>query len=346
MIDLKSDIMNMPTEEMWEAMRNAEVGGWVIDREDPNVQRLERMGAEMMGKEEALFVLTGRMACLVVLMTHCERGHQVILEKDSHIVWSQEWGLAYICGLYPRLVEGYKGVMDPKEVEAAITEYRANHLPTTDLVCIENTHNMAGGTVISLEQTEQLCEVAHRHGAKVFIDGARIFHAAIALRVKAKDLVAPADTVMFSLVKGLSAPGGTLLCGTAEFIKKAHINLGRIGAHAFHRAGILAAAGVVALEKMVDRLADDQRRAKEFARRLHQIEGLKVDLASVQTNIVMADISASGMHSDEFLNRLFKRGVRVHRFTPEIIRFTFHRQISDEDVWTAVEAVRAVIEGK
>jgi threonine aldolase len=286
------------------------------------------------------------MACLVALMTHCERGHQVILEKDSHILWSQEWGLAYICGLYPRLVEGYKGAMDPKDVEIAITEYRFNHLPGTDLVCLENTHNMAGGVVLTLKQTEELCEVAHRHGAKVFIDGARIFHAAVALGVKPKDLVAPADSVMFSLIKGLSAPGGALLCGSAEFIEKAHVSLSRLGGHAFHRAGILAAAGIVALEKMVDRLGEDQRRAKAFAKALAQIKGVGIDLASVQTNIVMADISASGLSSHEFLNRLLEREVRAHRFIPKMIRFTFHRQITDEDVKKAVEAVRAVMEGK
>jgi threonine aldolase len=346
MIDLKSDLMNMPTEEMWEAMRNAETGGWVVDREDANVQRLEKRAAEMMGKEDALFVLTGRMACLVALMTHCERGHQIIFEKDAHILWSQEWGLAYICGLYPRVIEGQRGVMDPQDVEAAISEYRFHHLPTTDLVCLENTHNMAGGTVISLRQTEALCEAAHRHRAKVFIDGARIFHAAIALGVKPKDLVAPADSVMFSLIKGLSAPGGVLLCGTSEFIRKAHVNLGRIGAHAFHRAGILAAAGIVALEKMVDRLREDQQRAKAFALALHQIKGVGVDLDTVQTNIVMVDISSSGLSSDEFLDRLLKREVRALRYTPEMLRFTFHRQISDGDVQTAARAVQTVMEGK
>ena len=346
MIDLKSDLMNMPTEEMWAKMRNAKTGGWAIDREDANVQRLEKRAAEMMGKEDALFILTGRMACLVALMTHCERGHQVILEKDSHILWAEEWGLAYICGLYPRLVEGRRGVMDPKDVEAAISEYRFNHLPTTDLVCIENTHNMAGGTIVSVRQTEEVCEVAHRHGAEVFIDGARIFHAAIGLGVKPRDLVAPADSVMFSVIKGLSAPGGVLLCGKAEFIRKAHVNLGRIGAHAFHRAGVLAAAGTVALETMVDRLRDDQKRAKAFAQVLDQTNGVKVDLESVQTNIVMADISASGLSSDEFLNRLLKRGVRAHRYTPQMIRFTFHRQISDGDVQTAVKAIQAVMEGR
>lgn len=215
--------------------------------------------------------------------------------------------------------------MDPKDVEAAIIESRFKHMPVTDLVCLQNTHNMAGGTVLTLKQTEELCEVAHHHGASVFIDGARIFHAAIALGMKAAELVAPADAVMFSLIKGLSAPGGVLLCGSADFIKKAHINRARIGTHAFHRAGMLAAAGMVALEKMVDRLGEDQRRAKGFAKALQQIDRVSVDLSSIQTNIVMTDISASGLHSDEFLNRLLQKGVRAHRFTSERIRFTFHR---------------------
>jgi threonine aldolase len=346
MIDLKSDLMSLPTEEMWEAMRKVKPGGWVIDREDPEVRSLEKMGADMMGKEDALFVMTGRMACLVALMTHCERGHQVILEKDAHILWSQEWGLAYICGLFPRVVEGRRGVMDPKEVDAAIREYRFNHLPVTDLVCIENTHNMAGGTVVSVKQTEDLCEVAHQKGVQVFIDGARIFHAAIALGVKPKELAAPADSVMFSLIKGLGAPGGVLLCGKSEFIRKAHGNLGKIGANAFHRAGILAAAGIVALEKMVDQLRDHQRRAKVFAKGLSQIRGVEVDLESVQTNIVMADISGSGLSSDEFLSRLLKKGVRGHRFTPKMVRFTFHRLITDGDVQMATKVVEAVMKGE
>lgn len=344
MIDLKSDLMSLPTEEMWEAMRKVKPGGWVIDREDPDVRGLEKLGAEMMGKEDALFILTGRMACLIALMTHCERGHQVILEKDAHILWAQEWGLAYIGGLFHRVVEGERGIMDPKQVEAAIGESRFNHLPVTDLLCLENTHNMAGGTVLSAKQTESLCDVAHRHGAQVFIDGARIFHAALALGVKPKELAAPADSVMFSLIKGLSAPGGVLLCGSREFIKKAHLNLGRIGANAFHRAGLLAAAGRVALETMVDRLKDDQRRARDFASALSRIQGVVVDLESVQTNIVMADISASGLSSEEFLGRLFKKGVRGHRFTPAMIRFTFHRLITDEDVRAAAGAVQAVME--
>jgi threonine aldolase len=345
MIDLKSDVVSLPTEEMWEAMRKVRPGGWVMSREDPDVQRLEKMGAEMMGKEDALFTLTGSMACLIAMITHCERGHQVLLEKDSHILWSQEWGLAYIGSLFPRVIEGCRGIMDPEDVEVAIRECRFNHLPVTDLLCLENTHNMAGGTVLSPKQTESLCEVAHRCGAQVFIDGARILHAAVALGVKPEKLAGPADSVMFSLIKGLSAPGGALLCGSRDFIKKAHLNLGRIGANAFHRAGILAAAGRVALETMVDRLRDDQRRAKAFAGALAQIKGVIVDLESVQTNIVMAEISASGMNSDEFLGRLLREMVRGHRFSSTMVRFTFHHLITDEDVGKAAKAVQEVMRG-
>jgi threonine aldolase len=316
-----------------------------VDREDSSVNSLEEMAAKIMGTEAALFVLTGRMACLVVLMTYCERGNQVILEKNSHIAWAQEWGLSYVCGLYPRLVEGKAGVIDPTDLEAAISESRFKHVPPTDLVCLENTHNMSGGTVLTVKQTKELSEIAHRHGAKVFIDGCRIFHAAAALGVKPAELVAPADVVVFSLIKGLCGPGGALICGSAKDIERAYINLKRIGAASFHRAGMLAAAGIIAIETMVERLRDDIRRAKDFAISLSEIEGVIIDLDSVQTNIVMADISASGLDSGEFLGRLQHRGVRAHQFTPEIVRFTFHRHITDDDVDTAVEKVRQVMLG-
>jgi len=345
MIDLRSDIMNTPTEEMWEAMRNAKLGR-VTAREDPSVNKLEEMAAKLMGKEAAILVLTGRMANLVALMTYCERGHQVILEKDSHIIWVEEWGLAYVCGLYPRLLKGNAGVMDPADIETAITESKFNNCPTTDLVCLENTHNMAGGTVLTVRQTEELCSVAHRDGARVFIDGARIFHAAAALGVKPAELAAPADAVAICMVKGLSGPGGALLCGSNKDIEKAYINLRRIGGAAFHRAGIIAAGDIVALETMVDRLCDDNKRAKEFAKALYQIEGVVIDFSSVQTNIVMADISASGLSGKEFLRHLQQRGVMAIQCTPEIVRFTFHRHITDKDVLTTVEAIKEVMRGK
>jgi threonine aldolase len=343
MINLKSDLMNLPTDEMYDAMRRAEIG-WVLGGEDPAVNRLKEMGARMMGKEAALFVLTGRMACLIALMTYGNRGNQVILEKNSHIIWAQKLGLSYICGLYPRLIEGRKGLMEPADLEAAIIDSRFKHAPKTDLVCLENTHNMAGGTVLTVKQTNELCDVAHRHGAKVFIDGCRIFYAAAALEVAPKELVSSADMVAFSLIKGLCGPGGALLCGSSEDIERAAINLARIGANSFHRAGMLAAAGIVALETMVDRLREDILRAREFAKAISGIDGLAIDPDSVQSNIVMVDISASGLSTEEFLRRLEKRGVKGHEYTPEIARFTFHRHITDEDAEKAVDVIKKVIE--
>jgi threonine aldolase len=344
MINLKSDLVNMPTDEMWEAMRNT-TPGWVIDREDPTINRLEAMAARMVGKEAALFVMTGTLANLAAMMTLCNRGHQVILEENSHIPWCEEWGLSYVCGLFPRLVKGHKGILDPRDVELAITESRFSHTPPTDLLVLEIPHNGAGGTVPTLEQTQALCEVAHRHGASVLIDGARIFLAAAALGVTAAELVAGADVVWFSLVKGLSAPAGAMLCGSAEAMDQAHVNLRRLGARREHKGGILAAAGILALENMVDRLTDDLRRAKMFATALDALSGVVVDLESVQTNIVMADISACGLDSKAFEKRLMQSDVRAHPYTPEIIRFTFHRHITDEDVDTVIEAIRVVMQG-
>lgn len=345
MINLQSDLMNMPTDEMWDAMRHAKLG-WVIDREDPSVNHLEETAANLLGKEAAIFVLTGRMACLIALMTCCERGNQIILEKDSHIAWSQEWGLSYVCGLYPRLIEGRDGIMNPRDVETVITESRFKHTQKTDLVCLENTHNMAGGTVLSVEQTKALCDVAHRHKAKVFIDGCRIFYAAAALDLSPSELVGPADMVAISLIKGLCGPGGALLCGTAEDIERADLNLKRIGAASFHRAGILAAAGLVGLEKMSGRLKEDIQRAKRFAKALNEIDGVGVNLNAVQSNIVMADISASGLLAIDFLKEMERRGVRAHQYTPEIVRFTFHRHITDNDEEKVIEVVKTLMQGK
>lgn len=343
MLDLQSDHVNMPTDEMWDTMR-ATKAGWAVGGKDPTVNRLQELAAQKTGKEAALLVMTGRMATLLGLMTCCCRGRQVVLEKDSHIVWGEEWGLAYVCGAFARLVEGRQGVMNPGDVERAITESRFKHTPVTDLVCLENTHNMAGGTVLTLAQTKALCDVAHRHGARILLDGARIFYAAVAQGLDVAQLAADADLVTFSLTKGLSAPAGAMLCGSRALIEEAYHNMRRIGAHSFHKAGILAAAGIVALEKMVARLADDIRRAKAFATAASRIPRLSVDLASVHTNIVMVDISGAGVDSARFLELLRQQEVSALEFTPEIIRFTFHRHIGDGDVATIVSALRSVVE--
>ena len=333
--------MVQPTEEMWKAMRSAQPG-WVVDREDPQVSQLEQMAAELTGKEAALFVATGRMAGLLAIMTCCGRGNQLILGEQSHMVWCEEWGLSYVAGAYPRLLPERQGMMDPDEIEAAITESRFSHVPVTDLVCIENTHNSSGGRVVSLELTEAVCAVAHRHGARVYIDGARILYAAAAQGISVKELVAPADVIVFSLIKGLGAPLGALLCGPQKVIDRAFINLRRIGGHAVHRAGIFAAAGIVALESGLDKLGEDLVRAQEFARAVSRIGGLGVDPSAVETNLVMVDIGGTGLESREFLKLLFQHGVRGHSYTDQIARFTFHPQISDADLEHTLAAIRSV----
>ena len=342
MIDMRSDFLNLPTEEMWDAMRHAQFG-WAVGRQDNSVLRLEAMAAKIMGKKAALFVPTGRMACLVTLMSHCRRGNQVVMEKDCHIAWAQEWGVAFVCGLYPRLIEGTEGRMKPEQVEKAITESRFGHAPTTDLVCLENTHNMSGGRAMTAHQTAEISEVAHRHNAKVFLDGCRIFYASAALGVKPAELAESVDTVVFSLIKGLCGPGGVMLCGSTEDIDAAWHALQRLGGHAFHRAAMLAAGGIVALETMVERLVDDIARAKRFARELASFDGIKSNADSVESNIVMVDISSTGLRSAEFLERLMTRGVQAHKFTDDVVRFTFHRQIGDREVEQALEAVSEVL---
>lgn len=343
MIDLKSDLVNMPTDEMWATMRATEPG-WVASRQDPTVLRLERMAADLMGQEAAIFVMSGTVANLGALMTYAERGHQVVLEEYSHVVWGEEWSLAYVCGLYPRLVKGDKGKLAPQDVEAAITESRFSHRPHTDLLFLENPHNMAGGTMLSVAETEALCQVAHHHGASVFIDGSRILYAAAAQGVPPAALVADADGVMFSLTKGLSAPVGALLCGSEEAMARAEKNLRRIGEFRVHKAGFFAAAGIVALESMVDRMQEDVRQARRFAEAINSIDGLVVDLESVQTNIVMVDISATGLESRSFIERLLARNVRAHPYTSELVRFTFHRHVGDVEAELTIDAVRAVVQ--
>ena len=340
-IDLRSDLLALPSEEMWQAMRSAQPG-WVVDREDPQVIQLEKMAAELTGKEAALFVPTGRMAGLLAIMTCCGRGNQLILGEQSHIVWCEEWGLSYVAGVYPRLLPEHQGMLDPDEMEAAITESRFSHVPVTDLICIENTHNGSGGRVVSLELTETLCEVAHRHGARVYIDGARILYAAAALGRTVRELVAPGDLTVFSLIKGLGAPLGAMLCGPAQDIDRAFINLRRLGGHAVHRAGMFAAAGIVALESGLEKLGEDLVRAQKFAQAVSRIGGLSVDPAAVETNIVMVDISGAGLDSREFLNLLLEHGVRGHPYTERIARFTFHPHISDADLELTLVAIRSV----
>ncbi|MBX5490533.1 MAG: low-specificity L-threonine aldolase [Chloroflexi bacterium] len=338
-IDLRSDTVTRPTEAMYAAMASAPVGDDVM-REDPTVRRLEEVAAARLGKEAGLFFPSGTMANLAALLAHTRRGDEVILEAEAHIYYYEAGGLSVAGGLMPRPLPGHHGALDPAAVAEAIRPDDV-HFPRTGLVCLENTHNRAGGTVLTAEQTRAVAEVAHAAGIPLHLDGARIFNAAIALGCDARDLAAPADSVMVSLSKGLSAPVGSLLVGSRAFIERARRARKLLGG-GMRQAGVLAAAGLVALEQMVDRLAEDHRHARLLGERLAAIPGVAVDLATVQTNMVRFSTRPSGLEAPEFVARLRARGVLAGARDRWNIRMVTHRHISAADVETAAAAVQAV----
>jgi threonine aldolase len=344
MIDLRSDTVTLPTPAMREAMYQAEVGDDVFG-EDPTVNRLEEMAAEQMGKEAALFVASGTMANLVCLLTHCGRGDEFIVGHMAHTFLYEAGGSAGLGGLHPRTVLNQpNGTLDLGDVEAAIRADNV-HFPRTRLICLENTHNRCSGAALSVEYTHSLCELAHSRHIAVHLDGARIFNAAIALGVDVKELTKNVDSVAFCLSKGLSCPVGSLVCGSADFIAEARRGRKIVGG-GMRQAGIIAAAGVVALEQMVDRLADDHANARRLAEGLAEIPGLSIDLERVQTNIVYFDLLDGDLKPDQFLARLSKGGVKMLSTGPRRFRAVGHYGIETEDIEKALAAIRQVMEGE
>ena len=335
MIDLRSDLHAYPTDEMWEAMRSAKLG-WAMVGEDPSVNELQERMADLLGKEAALWVPTCGMANLVALLTIAPRGSTVVLEASSHVLTSEEMGIEEIAGLEPWSLWAEDGRLDPTEVEEAIVDTGAL------MLALENTHTRAGGTVLTPEQTAELARVAQSHGAYVHLDGARLFNAAVALGVSVSELAAPVNTVAVSLNKGLCAPMGAILAGRAQVIELAHRTLRRLGGASVHKAGIAAAAALVALDTLVERLADDHRRARELGALLQEIPGLEVDAAQIETNIVLVDISGTELYPDEFLRLLAERGVLGIERDTSRVRFVTHRLIGDAEITEAAEIVAAV----
>lgn len=342
MIDFRSDVLTLPTDEMWDAMRRTEPG-WVWSGNDAAVNELEALAAATLGKEAAAFVPTCTMANLLALMTQGKRGTGVILEAASHIAWSEEWALSYICGLFPRLLSGTLGVMHPAEVEEVITTPRFGHLQPISILCLENSHNNAGGIAMTVEQTAAIADVAHSQSVVVHLDGARLFNSAAALDVTAQDLAEPVDTVSISLNKGLSAPYGALLCGPQAVIDEARINMKRLGAGSIHKAGIFAAAGIIALTTVAEQAGQDNRRAAQLARGLTSIPGLRVDMATVQTNIVNVVVEQAGWTVPSFVEHLSTQGVQALVRSHELVRFVTHAQISDADIEQAVAIIAEVM---
>ncbi len=338
-IDLRSDTVTLPTEEMLEAIRHAELGDDVF-REDPTVNRLEKLAAERLGKEAALLVTSGTQANLISLMSNTKRGELVILEAESHMYWYEVGGISMIAGLLPWLVKSRLGALDPEDVEATIRPQNI-HFPKPALICIENTHNRHGGTIITPDQIKAISEVAQTHDLKLYMDGARIFNAAVALRVDVKEFTKHVDNLMFCLSKSLCCPVGSLLVGTGKFIEKAR-KVRKVLGGGMRQAGIIAAPGIVALERMIDRLEEDHRNARCLAEGIAKIEGIQIDLSHVQTNIVCFDISGLGASGDLFLSKLKQKGILALTVAKNRVRMVTHKGIEKEQVEQAIAAIESI----
>lgn len=339
LIDLRSDTVTLPTAEMREAMYKAEVGDDVYG-EDPTVNELEALGARLTGKEAGLFVSSGTMGNQVAVMAHTNRGDEVICEAEAHIFYYEVAGLAVLSGVQTRPLPSLKGILTPETIEAAVRPVDI-HQPRSALVCLENTHNRAGGTCYPIETLAAIRKVADRNRMSVHIDGARLFNAAVAQGVKVDKISHYADSVQFCLSKGLCAPVGTLLVGRKDFINKARRYRKMLGG-GMRQAGILAAAGLVGMQKMVDRLAEDHANARLLAESMASA-GLIVDLSTVQTNIVIMDVSRQRMKAADFAAKLKKAGVLANVFGEFRVRMVTHHGITEENIRQVVDIVNNLL---
>ncbi len=342
-IDLRSDTVTHPTPEMRQAMACAEVGD-DQSGEDPTVNRLEELSASMVGKEAAMYVPSGVMGNLCALLTHCGRGDEVVMGDQSHIFWYESGGGAALGGLPYRTVRnGHFGELDPDELSAAIRPERSG-FPPTGLVCLENTHNRCGGTVLDRERMQALAEVAHERGVPVHLDGARVFNAAAYLNLSVPELTATVDTVQFCLSKGLSAPVGSVLAGPAPFIREARKARKMLGG-AMRQAGVIAAAGIVALERMVERIPEDHEAAQTLAQRLNALSGIQTDLTTVQTNIVVFELVDERWDPEPFVSALAEEGLLISSFGARRLRLVAHHGLDEGDYARVAEIIQQVLIG-
>jgi threonine aldolase len=340
-VDLRSDTLTLPTPEMREAMARAEVGDDVWE-EDPTVKRLEGMAAERMGKEGGLFVTSGTMGNLVSVVTHTRPGQEIILDLDSHVFNYEVAGAAIIGGVQTRPVATARGFLEPAQVHEAIRPANV-HIPVTGLVCVENTHNRHGGTCCTPEEISAVAAVAHAAGVPVHLDGARLFNAAIALRRPAHDFTRDVDSVTFCLSKGLAAPVGSVICGSRDFVARARRMRKMLGG-GMRQAGVLAAAGIVALDRMVNRLSEDHANARRLAEGLAKLPGISLDLASVQTNIVIFRV-ARPTGVDALVQGGAARKVKIHAIGPHAIRCVTHKDVDADDIARTLDAFREITDG-
>ena len=336
-LDFRSDTFTQPTEAMREAMRNAEVGDDVFG-EDPSINALEAAAMRIFGKEAAVFVASGTQGNLLALLSLTHPGEEVIVESSSHVGNAEVGGAARLGGLTLRPVVGQHGKISPEQVVATVRPENI-HFAHTTLLTIENTHNSAGGTVMTPEELDAVADTARQRGLKVHIDGARIFNAAVALGVEPAAFTRNADTLTFCLSKGLSAPVGSVLVGSAATIAEARRYRKMVGG-GMRQAGVLAAAGLIALRDGVDRLADDHRRARTLAEGLADIPGILIDLPTVQSNIVRFDVAGMGLDAAGFARGLQEHGVTISGGASSGVRMVVHRHIDDASVRQALTAAQ------
>ncbi len=341
-IDLRSDTVTLPTQTMKDALYHAELGDDVFG-EDPSTNRLQEIASELMGKEASLLVPSGTMGNLICTLTHCARGEEVILGNMSHMFLYEAGGMSALGGIQPHIIPNQlDGTMSLEDIEAAIRGDNI-HFPRTRLICLENTHNRCNGSPLTPEYIDSVAALARRYGLLVHLDGARIFNAAVALRVNIKELTRGVDSLIFCLSKGLSAPVGSMVCGSREFIAEA-LRIRKVLGGGMRQSGVIAAAGIIALEQMVDRLAEDHANARRLAEGIARIPGLSIDLAGVKTNIIYFDLVSDQPTNDEFVIRLGQKGIKLLPTGSSRFRMVTHHGISTEDIDATLVALTEVME--
>jgi len=341
-VDLRSDTVTKPTPEMREAMAEAEVGDDVY-RDDPTVNKLEALAAERLGKEASIFVPSGTMGNLLALLVHCQRGDEVIVGNKSHIYLNEAGGMSALGGIQPCPVPNQKdGTLALDDILASIRSEDVHH-PITRLICLENTQNICGGIPLTTEYTRRVGEIAHKNGLALHVDGARIFNSAVAQKVDVKDLVEPADSVMFCLSKGLASPIGSMLVGTEKFVARAR-HLRKMLGGGMRQVGVIAAAGIISIEKMTTRLIDDHKRAQILADGLRKIDGIVLDDGSPYSNMVYFTLADSlKLNASQTAEKMKEHGVLVDPDDWRRFRLVTHYWVDDEAVEKTISAFEKVL---
>lgn len=334
-IDLRSDTVTLPKDEMMVAIQNAFLGDSIMG-EDPTVNQLEKKAAEMLGMEAALLVTSGTMANQIAMMSFCNRGEEVIMGEDSHIFTLEGAAAAVVAQVQIRTIEVPNGIYDMKKIESLLNMGDIQR-PRTSLICLENTYNLNKGQLVSIENMKEIREISRKYNIPVYLDGARLFNASIELGVTPDVICQEVDAVQFCLTKGLGCPIGSILAGSKDFIEKALLNRQRLGG-GMRQAGIIAAPAIYALDNMINRLSEDHKKARQLAIRLSTVDGISIRLEDIQTNIVSLELLREDWNSQLLIEFLVVRGIKVKNIGKKKVRMVVHYQITDEDIHNVVSA--------